>query len=302
MANVCQDLIKSGEITTGMKDHAQFLILLALVVGFVIFANFVYKKQAPKIQSRQPSINSSQNIQQEKDSQNKNDSVTEKTSDSSSDSVKNTVAISGFRRSYGDQPARITLRSKLEKGGAVVITDWQIKGNNGRVFIPEAVKFYRINGTNDQGAIVLQPGDYVNVYIGGMSPIGKNFRLNKCTGYLNEDYDFQYSIPNECPRPEKDNYKHLSGECQNYIQSLSRCELPDPDSVNSFRGEGGNLCREFINDYFTINNCYKTYKDDPDFLGHEWRVWINRSRVFDSQHDWLRLINNNGEIVDEYTY
>ncbi len=210
------------------------------------------------------------------------------------------VYISGVSRSSDGLSARVTLRTKLNAGERVNVTGWMLQTNERRLYLPEAVRMYQVDGVNTEGDIVLEPGTYLTLYAGSMSPIGYNFRVNKCMGYLNERYDM--SLPNECPLPTRDaTYQTLAGWCQNYIRSLSRCELPDPAVTNEWRGEEGNACREFVYGFFTIDHCYESFSGD-EILDNEWRVWVNASEVFDPRHDWVRLINAKGDVIDSYVY
>ena len=154
---------------------------------------------------------------------------------------------------------------------------------------------------NRESDTILERGNYIYIYFDN-SPVHENFRLNMCTGYLNNTAEFKPLLPKDCPIPLRSSYVHLSGDCQNYIRSLRRCELPDPDVTNSFMGEDGNKCRAFINENINIGSCERLYGGEPDFLDNEWRLWINRGTIFDSSHDRVRLYNTKGILIDEYIY
>ncbi len=206
-----------------------------------------------------------------------------------------------FNRGYGSNSPTAVLTANLEEGEQVDITGWRLASNTGEIRIPQAVPFYVVySSNNNAGDIVLGPRDKAVIYFGAQSPIGKNFRLNRCTGFLNKIAEFSPPLPNDCYLPAKDDYRHLSGECQNYIMSLRRCELPDTNKTNQFQGELGNQCRSFINDNFGINACYR-HKQEPDFLSNEWRVWIEQD-IFDKYHDDIRLLNPQNQVIDEYVY
>ena len=211
------------------------------------------------------------------------------------------VYVSSVRRASTNRPDSIRLGTRLKEGETVNITGWKIVTNDGSIYLPKAVSFYRIGGTNTETDLILERGNYVEVSF-SKSPMEKNFRLNMCTGYLNDRYEFDRSIPENCPLLERDEYKHLSGECQNYIRSLGRCELSDPNVTNSFRGEEGNECRLFINDRINVTECYESSQDDPRFFSDEWRVWLGQWDIIDSLHDYIRLFNQEGLLIDEYSY
>lgn len=293
-----------------MGHHGQIIFLLLVLVAFFAFSGFVLK-DAPK-RSDVPPVNTSSREkvvfpEKESSSGDKTVSVPEEekteTPQVAPSERDGSVQIYGVTRSSANRPVKIVLKANLQEGEEVDIDNWEIRGNDGSVFIPQAVKYYRIPGTNEEGDIVLEAGHSVTMYLGMLSPISKNLQLNKCTGYLNQKYDFKYyPLPEECPLPDKDDYKYLSGECQDYIKRIGRCEIPPSEETNAFFGESGNRCREFINGFFNTTNCYNSFREDEDFLKGEWRVWLPYKSAFDSDHDWLKLLNTEGKVIDEYTY
>ncbi len=213
------------------------------------------------------------------------------------------VVISGVSVGSKSSPARVTIQAQLGDGESVNITGWRVQSNKRWFPIPQAVRIYDIVRANTEGDIVLEKGNTLTLYIGIGSPVGVNFRLNKCTGYLNDRADFPFTLPRDCPLPAADSYKNLSGACQNYIRSLSRCESPDPEVMNAFPGDAGNACREFVNNFFGVNYCYSSLSGKADFLRNEWYAWVDEYiDVFDPSHDWVRLVNTDGETIDDYTY
>lgn len=213
------------------------------------------------------------------------------------------VIISGVNVGKKGAPSRVTIRAQLGEGESVNVTGWRVQSNKRWFPIPQAVRTYDIVRTNTEGDIVLEKGNTLTLYIGIGSPVGVNFRLNKCTGYLNDRADFPFTLPRDCPLPAADSYQNLSGTCQNYIRSLSRCESPDPEVMNAFPGDAGNACREFVNNFFGVNYCYSSLSGKADFLRNEWYAWIDEfSEVFDPSHDWVRLVNADGKTIDDYTY
>ncbi len=210
------------------------------------------------------------------------------------------VYVSRVSRPSYSRPGYVQLRTKLSGDERVTITGWRIESNTGSMIISQAVPRYTFFDQNVNEDIVLERGDYAYIYF-EKSPISKSFRLNQCTGYLNARADFSPVLPNNCPQLSRDSYQHLSGDCQNYIRRLRRCELPDPNLTNAFLGEDGNECRAFINKNITIAACYQRV-NESDFFSNEWRVWVNRGTIFDFSHDWVRLYNTDGMLIDEYTY
>lgn len=214
------------------------------------------------------------------------------------------VSISSVRNSSSfNRSQEIRLRANLDDDEVVDITGWIIQTNEKTIKIPKGVNFYDVTSSNNEEDIILDEGDSVKIYF-DEGPISKNLRLNKCTGYLNEKNDLDNFFPNDCPRVDKEEYRHLSGSCQDYINDINGdCVTPDAETLNSFPGsDEGNACRQFLSSHFNAGYCMRENKNDSDFLSDEWRVWIDENRVLDFQHDWIRLYNKNGILIDERDY
>lgn len=184
---------------------------------------------------------------------------------------------------------------------AADVTGWQVKGNSGtQAFIPKAVGNYNIQafGTPYSSDIVLHDGELLTVY-STASPVGVNLRLNKCTGYLGNQYRFSPSLPQNCPAVDRALVSTFSGECQSYIFSLYGCAEPTPNDKNRLSYD--NACLTFLNK-LNYQGCYTAHRGDADFLGREWRAWIDHEMPFNSQHDRILLLDKNGLLVDIYTY
>jgi len=201
-------------------------------------------------------------------------------------------------------PAEFRVYSSLSSDEKVDVTGWRIMTNSGEITIPQAINVYEPSGSSPQGDIVLSASNYVTIYL-SISPISKNFRLNKCIGYLQNDYVFNPALPQNCPSPSRSEISYLSGKCQSYILSLRGCKVPEKDEGSFYYSIGGSSreeveCRAFL-DTINQNSCFQKHRFDKDFLSNEWRLWI-RQHILDSQHDRVLLFDKNGLLVDEYTY
>ena len=191
---------------------------------------------------------------------------------------------------------QISLRASFYGGDAVNVTGWMVKGNYGSDLVPRAVNLYDPSGLAAESDIILRSGDYVNIY-NSASATGVNLRLNKCTGYLQNNNKVNPSLPQDCPAIDRSDTTGFSGMCQNYISSLYGCALPAPNPPVPQNDYG---CIAYLN---TINfkGCYDRHAGDADFLSHEWRVWTNH-RFLDQYHDRVLLLDRNGLLVDLYQY
>ena len=177
------------------------------------------------------------------------------------------------------------------------ITGWQFKSNRGGNFIPQAVALYDPSGNTPATDIIMGNGDYVNFYTSA-SANGKSFRLNKCTGYLQQITAFTPSLPLQCPSPSRSEVSGFSGQCQDYILSLGSCRVPDGNPPIS---NNDHACRSYL-DNVNYKGCFEAHRADKDFSSNETRVWLGASRILDDRHDQLLLLDNKGLLVDLYGY
>lgn len=195
-----------------------------------------------------------------------------------------------------------TLIAQKTVKNPISITGWKLRGNrNTEIYIPEALADYGYSGAGTAQNINLKAGDYA-VFYSTRNPGIRNFRLNKCTGYLNSFLSFSPQLPKNCPKPyTKNELALVSGQCQNFIRSLSNCSIPTADQKNRFSQIGNNPCRQLL-DRFMYGYCYDNHRNDPDFFSHEWRIWLGISMPFDYYHDRVLLMDESGFLVDEYVY
>lgn len=199
----------------------------------------------------------------------------------------------------------IVLNAAIGYQEAVNITGWKIKTKHGEATIGPGVEVYRA-GRSVATDIVLKGGDYANVYP-FWSKLLVNFRLNKCVGYLETSlFGFTPPLPLACPQPyqSRSEIAGFSNECQNYIDSLSTCQVPvaNPPSPS---GQTDAACRAFLSG-LNYDSCVEKHRNDSDFLWREWRIYLNkvgdRSTILDGEHDRVQLFDLSGELVDEYVY
>jgi len=198
---------------------------------------------------------------------------------------------------YSGSYSQVSLYAYMKEGESVNITGWLMKGNKGTRYVPQAVAVYDPSGLASETDIFLKSGETVNIY-STTSAIGKNLRLNKCVGYLENASRFTPSLYVSCPYVDRSEIQYLSGECQNYILSLGGCKLPD---ANPNIPMYDYACRAYL-DILNYRGCFDRHSNDPDFSSKEWRVWIGSGQFLDSLHDRVLLFDRQGLLVDERTY
>ena len=174
------------------------------------------------------------------------------------------VRISSISASaYYNHPSQISLNTTYDLNEKINISGWRVKSNRGDFIIPKAIEVYDPFGFSEPNDINLDKAQRVYIY-SSYSAFGRNFRLNKCVGHLENTYDFNPPLPRNCPRISRSGMYQLKGTCQNYLMSLSSCEAPDPNNTIVAWDE---KCRQFV-EQMNINykGCFDSHRMDPDFL------------------------------------
>ena len=181
------------------------------------------------------------------------------------------------------------------------ITDWTIETSLKTITISQAAKkltypYFK----SSQVDIDLAEGDKV-VISAGLAPDGVNFRANKCTGYLDQLFQYEPSLDEGCPYLHESEYNHLTNNCQDFIDDLSRCAIPDYSG--NYEVSSDSECTSFLTEKFNYSQCYQNYYQEADFLSDKWRVFLGKSiDVLDNDHDTIILRDKDGLLVDEYSY
>lgn len=158
--------------------------------------------------------------------------------------------------------------------------------------------------------ILLAAGDEAIITTGGAAGIRTSFLTNKCMGYF--DYDrFTPEISSVCPLIQDEDlerfdlaYNDFDHErdydaCMDAIEDVGSCEVvrsPDSDLEDA--------CRDFIRDYSNYDGCVELHKDDADFYGDEWRIFLNSTRndLWRKEREAIGLFDRDGKVVDVVRY
>jgi len=210
------------------------------------------------------------------------------------------VKISRAITQTSSRPSLITLNTYLKE--EVSITGWQIRGKAGSFVIPQGIEKYH-PGYNPvpKESIFVKKGD--RVYLSGsLNPLGRgrNFRPNKCFGYLAEYRDFPISFPINCPKPTREEISHLNPCCQEFILRMRTCEIPDYSS--NLKISTDSECVSYLSENFNYTSCFMDHSRDEDFLGRDWHIYMNSNILASNDCDILYLRDQNGLVVDKYSY
>ena len=187
----------------------------------------------------------------------------------------------------------------------ISITGWQLESmiTKKKVTIGGATPLFISGVINAEPPISLARGEEVIIST-GRSPIGASFKINKCTGYFEQFQDFKPSLKKSCPRPsdEFDRFANIpvtDDVCEDFVDDISRCEMP----LDAYPIGTSNQCSEFVSATINYTGCVKNHRGDLDFIGDEWRVFLERNtELWREKREVIRLLDNEGKIVDIFNY
>ncbi|MDO8601230.1 MAG: hypothetical protein Q7R46_00950 [bacterium] len=216
------------------------------------------------------------------------------------------VKISGIRKQTLTTPSLITLTAT----GQIDITGWKFETKTGYFLIPKGME--QINPFSP--ALVLQDilvksGD--TIYLSSdQNPFlqrNKNFRPNKCMGYLSNSVNFTIPLPQSCPQIQIDKLpSYLNYWCKEYIKTLGNCKIPTSDSLAKYELGKDDSCMSYLNANYNYSGCFSNYQKDQDFYSNQWHIYLDLiyKEIFPwtNEFDTLYLKDKNGLIIDKYDF
>jgi hypothetical protein len=259
------------------------------------------------------------------------------TNDSSTDSqYEDHIDISSGNASYETEAIDEYITINNYGGSPVTISGWFLTNSKGtkpytlngqlqyqpsdQAIIPQGTYYLTPNGQNALAPIILKDGETAIVTSGFIGPRSNipivSFKVNKCTGYLEEDaeYNFTPGLRHNCVRPsEEPGFNYLEEECQEYIEGMSYCHIPDFETRdiygescrNCVDGKPGlsKSCIAYLKEHFNYAGCLANHGNDPDFLGKEWRVFLGRKwEMWGEKKETITLFDQLGKTIDSFSY
>ena len=190
----------------------------------------------------------------------------------------------------------------------VDITGWKlVSGASGcSARIPAGTAVPTSGVVNPTSDIVLGPGESA-IIVSGESPVGASFRENKCTGYFNGFQSFTPSLPQQCPSASSElatfygrPYIH-DPACIDYADSLATCRVP----TRTGSAKLTSTCQAFLETYLNYNDCLTLHRNDADFDGRVWRIYLGRDTdepLWRTRHEVVELLDRDGRTVDTFSY
>ena len=212
------------------------------------------------------------------------------------------LRISSVQTKTDSRESLVTLTTSLLKEEEINISNWYFQGKGGKISIPLGMeKYYPLHGQFSGQDIIIKRGD--RIYLSGdVNPLGenRNFRVNKCMGYLKNNHDFPISISKSCPRMSSEETSHLSVCCREFISKLRSCEKPDYSDDYNIGTDTS--CLSFLDENFNYAGCFSNYSTDENFLKNYWHIYLGRNPVIRGDCDTLYLRDANGLFVAKYSY
>lgn len=215
------------------------------------------------------------------------------------------VYISYISRSTNPVNEVVQIRTRGNASTTVLISGWTLKSESTgqSVTIPKATYLFFANTVNSEEDIVLTGNEAVYL-VTGYSPNGASFKINKCSGYLSQFQSWNPGLPYSCPSPRNENLSSIpktvnNDACLDYIDSMPSCRIQTSNLPANWSYE----CTNFIYTKINYPTCVDTHKNDKDFWGKEWRVYLKRNaRLWKDKRESVVLYDNEGKIVSKYTY
>jgi len=218
--------------------------------------------------------------------------------------LRDVISFGSMNQAKATDPEKEYIEIKLSSKSVnkVLLTELRLKGTyNLDLPIGEGVKLYWPGITNAKESIFLEPGGKA-IITTGQSPIGYSFRVNKCTGYLEQFQNFEPRLPQDCLYPKDENVPSgpggLDDKCLDYIDRLPKCEV-----VKSIPAYLSSQCQEYVSTKINYKSCVDTHRDDIDFYKNEWRIFLGRSdELWKEKRETIQLLDKNGGLIKEISY
>jgi hypothetical protein len=221
---------------------------------------------------------------------------------------KDIIDLSYITRSSQASQEYVVIRANSNLKLPVKISGWKLKSlsSGNSVTLPQGTYLFFAGTVNPEQDIYLSANDtvYINT---GISPNGASFKINKCSGYLNQFQTFTPYIGGYCPAPRNENISSIprtgyNDSCFDFIDSMSSCRT-QTDPLPAGSAKWSVECTDFIYKKINYPACVDTHKNDKDFYQNEWRIFLKRSEpIWKNSREDIVLLDEEGKIVDEYKY
>lgn len=212
---------------------------------------------------------------------------------------KDKISLSGYF-AYDANSEYLQISSNSSNKENIKITGWTITSTSTgmTVSIPKSTSLYFVGSLNSEEDVYLKPGETAYI-ITGKSPVGYGMKINKCSGYLNQNSTFYPYIYSNCPLARNEDLSSIpktviNDVCFDLIESYPQCITQQTPLSNKYSSE----CQNFIYNKMTYSNCVNTHKNDKDFWSNDWRIYLKRSeRLWKDRRETIILNDELGKPV-----
>lgn len=220
------------------------------------------------------------------------------------------VKIAGLRTQTLSLPSLITLSTYLQQNEKVNITGWKFETKINSFLIPKGIE--QINPATPGAAlqdIAVKSGD--TIYLSSNSnPFlerDKNFRPNKCLGFLASSRNFTLPLPQSCPQlASSQSPAAISYWCNQYINTLQNCQAQTSEGLAQYGLLNDSLCISYLDANLNYGGCFLNHRNDQDFNSSQWHIYLDRKdrEIFPwtNAFDTLYLKDKNGLLIDKYEF
>jgi hypothetical protein len=209
--------------------------------------------------------------------------------------------VAGAKNTKVDEEYIRIVASEYANNSAL-ISNLMLKGRSYgiAVLVPKATNLPLMGVSSTKTDVSLPPGGRAIIST-GRSPIGTSFRVNACSGYLDQFQNYTPALFKECPLPKEE--LALSGikesSCEMFAEKLPRCRLYS----GAYPSEISTSCKNFIAEKLNYNSCALRHKDDAGFYKNEWRLFLDKkSELWAEKSEIIRLLDSRGNTIDAITY
>ena len=207
----------------------------------------------------------------------------------------------GRSRATAPEEEFVELRLAAHAPAPISITGWTLQNRAGqRVLIGRgaSVLFPPPAGSAAE-PILLRPGDKA-IITTGRGPTNVSFRLNWCTGYLDQTRQYIPALARDCPQlsPTLEPELALQDACLDYIErEVPRCAHVDPPITLP------PLCREYILEHTRYKSCFEHYRNAEGFFADEWRIFLQQDQeLWKAERETITLRDAQDVVIDRITY
>ncbi len=167
--------------------------------------------------------------------------------------------------------------------------------------IPLAPNLPLLGTPNLKTAVSLPPTGRA-IITSGRSPIGTSFRVNICSGYLDQFQSYTPTLRQECPEP-LDELKAVGPanetSCQAFVKTLPRCRAFN----GTFPATVSASCKAFVTNNLNHNSCVQRNEKAEVFYKNEWRLFLDKTtELWKNRQEIIKLFDAKGNTVDAITY